>query len=137
MATAKKTGKGTATRYEYDPSMCERMVELGKAGKSQKAIWSELGISAGAADRFKRDYPDFADALDLSRVHSQAYYENLMLTNLENKNFNSRLVEIALKGQHAADYREDRTQKVDLKADVTIDFGSAVNDLIKQLKTSG
>ena len=136
MATAKKTGKGTATRYEYDPSMCDRMVELGKVGKSQKAIWSELGISAGAADRFKRDYPEFADALDLSRVHSQAYYENLMLTNLENKNFNSRLVEIALRGQHRADYGDDRNQKVDVKATVEVDFGSAVTDLIKQLKIS-
>ena len=137
MATAKKTGTGKATRYEYDPKMCERMIELGKVGKSQKAIWSELGISAGAADRFKRDYPEFADALDLSRVHSQAYYENLMLENLENKNFNSRLVEIALRGQHAGDYRDDRNQKVDLKAEVKVDFGSAVNDLIAQLKKAG
>jgi len=137
MATAKKTGTGKATRYEYDPKMCERMIELGKVGKSQKAIWSELGISAGAADRFKRDHPEFADALDLSRVHSQAYYENLMLENLENKNFNSRLVEIALRGQHAGDYRDDRNQKVDLKAEVKVDFGSAVNDLIAQLKKAG
>jgi hypothetical protein len=137
MATAKKTGTGTATRYEYSPAMCERMIELGKMGKSQKAIWSELGISAGAADRFKRDYPEFADALDLSRVHSQAYYENLMLENLENKNFNSRLVEIALRGQHAGDYRDDKNQKVDLKAEVKVDFGSAVTDLLAQLKKAG
>lgn len=136
MATAKKTGKGTATRYEYDPSMCERMVELGKTGASQKMMFSELGISSGAAQTFRKNHPDFADALDLAVTHSQSYWERELLANVGNKAFNSRIAEIALRGQFPGDYREDKSTKVDLKADVTVDFGSAVNDLIAQLKKS-
>jgi len=125
------------TKYVFKPEMCERMIELGKLGSSQKMIWAELGISAGAAQTFKKNHPEFADALDMALVHSQAYWERELLANLSNKAFNSRLAEIALRGQFGDTYREDRTQKVDLKAEVTVDFGSAVNDLIASLKKAG
>jgi hypothetical protein len=110
------------------------MIDLGKEGASQKIIWSTLGISKSTAETWKKKYPEFAEALDLALVHSQAYYERLMLANVENKNFNSRLIEIALRGQHQQDYRETRETKIDAKIEATIDFNSAVSDLIKQLK---
>jgi hypothetical protein len=120
---------------KYDPAMCQTMIELGKEGASQKIIWSTLGISKATAESYKKKYPEFAEALDLALVHSQAFYERLMLANVENKNFNSRLIEIALRGQHAADYKETRDTKVDLKAEIKIDFNKEVQDLIKALKS--
>jgi hypothetical protein len=131
--TEKKPTKSRA-KYHYKPEMCEQIIELGKQGASQKAMFSSIGISSSAAQRFKKDHPDFAEALDRAVTESQAYYERLMLANIGNKNFNSRLVELILRGQFSETYREDRTQKVDLKAEVTVDFSSAVNELIAQLK---
>jgi hypothetical protein len=122
------------SKYVFKPEMCDRMIEMGKQGYSQKMMWSELGISKDVAEGWKKKHPEFADALDLSLVHSQGYWEREILANLNNKGFNSRLAEIALRGQFQSDYRETREQKVEVRADVVVDFSSAVNDLIKQLK---
>ena len=124
----------TKPKYIFKPEMCDKLVELGKTGASQKIMFSELGISTGAANTFKKNHPEFSDALDLAITHSQAYWERQMLENIDNKAFNSRIVEIALRGQFPNDYREEKANKVDLKVDATIDFGSAVNDLITSLK---
>jgi hypothetical protein len=130
--TAKKANPKNPSKY--DPAMCDRMIELGKLGASQKIMWSELGISKGTAESWKKKYPDFADALDLALVHSQAYYERLMLANVDNKNFNSRLIEIALRGQHAADYKETRDTKIEAKIEAKIDFQKEIANLISALK---
>jgi hypothetical protein len=123
-----------ARKYIFKPEMCERMIELGKLGASQKMIWSDLGISKEVARSWSKKYPAFAEALDLALVHSQAYWEREMLANVGNKAFNSRIAEIALRGQFPTDYRERMDIKQDIKQDVTIDFAGAVNDLIKQLR---
>ncbi len=123
-----------STSSKYDPAMCQQMIELGKEGASQKIIWSTLGISRSTAEAYKKKYPEFAEALDLALVHSQAFYERLMLANVENKNFNSRLIEIALRGQHSADYKDSREIKAEVTQEVKIDFNQEVSDLIKALK---
>ncbi len=120
---------------KYDPAMCNRMIELGKLGASQKMIWSDLGISKGTADIWKKKYPDFAEALDLALVHAQAYWERELLANVDNKNYNSRLAEIALRGQFQQDYRETRDTKIDLKAEVKVDFNKEIANLISALKS--
>ena len=114
--------------------MCEQIIQLGMEGASQKMMWSTLGISKNTAETLKKNDPAFAEALDLALVHAQAYWERQILANVDNKGFNSRLVEIALRGQFQQDYRETRDNKVDVKAEVTIDFGKEVSDLISALK---
>lgn len=129
MATKKLLSK-------FTPDMCDRLVDLGKQGASQKMMWADLGISKSTADAWKKKHADFAEALDLALVHSQAYWEREMLANVGNKAFNSRIAEIALRGQFPQDYKETREQKIDVKADVVVDFKGAVDDLIKQLKAA-
>lgn len=119
---------------KYNPEMLNTMLEMGKQGASQKMIWSELNINKSTAEAWRKKYPEFADALDLALVHSQAYWERLMLANAENKNFNTRMVEVAVRGQFQQDYRERLDVKQEVKSEVTIDFNSAVNDLISTLK---
>ena len=116
------------------PEICNQVIELGKLGSSQKMIWSQIGISKSTAETWKKNHPEFAEALDLALVHAQAFWETQLLANIENKGYNSRLAEIALRGQFAADYKESRETKIDAKIEATIDFNSAVNDLIKELK---
>jgi hypothetical protein len=124
----------TAKKYHFKPEMCDIMIQMGLSGASQKMIWSELGINKDVAKTWCKNHPDFADALELAKTHSQAFWEREILANVNNKAFNSRLAEIALRGQFQDDYRETREQKVEGKVDVVIDFSGAVNDLIKQLK---
>jgi hypothetical protein len=129
MATKKANPKS-----KYDPSMCQRMVDMGKTGASQKMIWADLGISRKTAEEYKKKYPAFEEALDLALVHSQAFWEREILSNLENKGFNSRLAEIALRGQFQQDYRERVDIKQNIKQEVTVDFAGEIASLIQALK---
>ena len=121
-------------KFVFKPEMCETLIEMGKQGASQKMMWSELGISKDVAENWKKKHPEFAEALGVALVHSQAFWEREMLANVGNKAFNSRIAEIALRGQFPQDYKETREQKIDVKADVVVDFTGAVNDLIAKLK---
>jgi len=119
---------------KYDPKMCDTIIAMGLEGASKKMMWSQLGISSSTADNWCKKYPEFAEAVGIAMVHAQSYWETQLLANVENKNFNSRLVEIALRGQFQQDYRETRDTKIDLKAEVKIDFQKEINDLISALK---
>jgi len=124
----------TKSKYEFKPEMCDQLIELGKVGASQKMMFANIGISSGAAQTFKKNHPEFAEALDMAITHSQAYWETQLLANVENKAFNSRVAEIALRGQFPSDYRDDKNNKLEVKADVVLDFSGAVTDLITALK---
>lgn len=122
------------SKYVFKPEMCNRMIDMGKEGASQKMIWSEIGINKDVAKTWCKNHPDFADALETAKTHSQAYWEREILANVNNKGFNSRLAEIALRGQFQEDYRETRDTKIDLKAEVVVDFAGEVAKLISALK---
>jgi hypothetical protein len=126
-----------ATRkYVFKPEMCDRMIELGQQGASQKMIWAEMGITKDVAKTWQKKYPEFADALDMALVHAQAYWEREMLANVNNRAYNSRLAEIALRGQFPQDYKDTRELKAEIKQDIKIDFAGEVNNLIKQLRAN-
>lgn len=123
------------SKYKFTPDMCDRMIELGKEGASQKMMFSEIGINKDVAARWKKEIPEFEDALSTAVTHSQAYWEREILANVNNKAFNSRLAEIALRGQFQDDYRETRDNKIDLKAEIKVDFNKEISDLITALKS--
>ena len=120
---------------KFEPAMCDRMIAMGLEGASQKMMWSQLGISKNTAEAWKKKYPEFNEALEIALVHAQSYWESQLLANVENKNYNSRLVEIALRGQFQQDYRETKDTKIDLKAEIKVDYQKEINDLLAALKT--
>lgn len=119
---------------KYDPKMCETVIELGKTGASQKIMYSHLGISKTTADRWKKEKPEFAEAMDRAVVESQAWWEREALANLNNRTYNTRLFEVVTRAQFPADYKERMEIKQDIKQDVQIDFAGEVSSLIKQLR---
>jgi hypothetical protein len=123
-----------ARKYIFKSEMCNRMIELGKLGSSKKMIFADIGITNDVAKGWEKKYPEFKDALDMALIHAQAYWEKMMLDNVGNKAFNSRMVEIAVRGQFATDYRERMDIKQEVKQEVKIDFAGEVSSLIKQLR---
>ena len=128
------TKKPPVPKSKYAPAMCQKMIELGLEGASQRIIWSTLGISKSTAAAYKEKYPEFAEALDLALVHSQAYWERMMLANVDNKNFNTRMVEIAVRGQFGETYKDNREVKTDVKQEIVVNFNEEIANLIKALK---
>ena len=125
----------TTKKYIFNPDMCDVMIEMGKQGASQKMMFAEIGINKDVAKRWVKDHPDFSDALEMAKTHSQAFWEREILANVGNKAFNSRLAEIALRGQFQQDYRESKDTKIDLKAEVKVDYNKEIADLLAALKS--
>jgi hypothetical protein len=122
-------------KKDFTKEMASIILELGKQGASQKAMYAAIGISKSTAAKWKQDNPEFAETMDLATTFGQAYWENMMLANLDNRAFNSRVAEIALRGQYPEDYKDRMDVKANVKQEVTIDFQKEVADLITALKS--
>ena len=127
--------KEPANKFKFTEDHASLVLELGRQGASQKAMYAAIGISKATAARLKKEDPFFAETLDMATVHGQAYWENMMIANIDNKGFNSRIAEIALRGQYPEDYRERMDIKQDVKQEVKIDFNKEIADLISALKS--
>jgi len=123
-----------AAKFKFNKDHAEIILELGKAGASQKAMYSAIGISKATASRLAKDDEFFSETMSMATTYGQAYWENMMLANIDNKGFNSRIAEIALRGQYPDDYRERMDIKQNVKQEVTIDFNKEVSELIAALK---
>lgn len=121
-------------KFKFTEDHAKTIISLGQQGASQKSMYAAIGISKATAAKLKKEDPLFAETMDLATTYGQSYWEMMMLANVENKAFNSRIAEIALRGQYPDDYRENRDTKVDLKAEVVVDFGGEVAKLIESLK---
>ena len=128
------TKKSPANKKTFTKEMAEIILDLGKQGASQKAMYAAVGISKATAAKWKQDDPVFAETMDLATTYGQAYWENMMLANIDNRGFNSRVAEIALRGQYPEDYKDNREVKATVKQEVTIDFNKEIQDLINSVK---
>jgi len=124
----------TNKKYKFNEEDAKKILLLGQQGASQKAMYAAIGISKTTALKLKKEDPIFAEAMDLATTYGQAYWENMMLANIENKAFNSRVAEIALRGQYPDDYKDSRENKIEAKVDVVVDFNKEIANLISALK---
>lgn len=125
--------KAPANKKTFTKEMADTILNLGRQGASQKSMYAAINISKATAAKWKQENPFFAETMDLATTYGQSYWENMMLANIENKAFNSRVAEIALRGQYPDDYKETREIKANIKQEVTVDFNKEVSDLISAL----
>jgi len=118
----------------FTPSMAETILELGKQGASQKSMYAAIGISKDTAAKWKDENEEFKEVMSMATTSSQAFWENMLLANIDNKAFNSRVAEVALRGQFPDDYRERMDIKQNIKQEVSVDFQKEIADLIAALK---
>jgi hypothetical protein len=127
--------KSPANKKIFTPEMAETILELGKQGASQKAMYAAIGISKDVAARLKKDDEFFAETMSMATTYGQAYWENMMLANIDNRAFNSRVAEIALRGQYPDDYKDRQEIKANVKQEIAVDFNKEIADLISALKS--
>jgi hypothetical protein len=124
-----------AKKFKFNEDHAKVILELGQQGASQKAMYAAIGISKDTAAKLKKEDPLFAETMSMATTSAQAFWECMLLANIDNKTFNSRIAEIALRGQFPEDYRETRDIKLDAKVETKIDFNKEVAELIAALKT--
>lgn len=128
------TKKAPANKKEFTQEMADILLELGKQGASQKAMYAAIGISKATAAKWKEEDPVFAETMSMATTYGQAFWENMMLANIDNKSFNSRIAEICLRGQYPDEYRERLDVKQNVKQEISIDFNKEIAELISALK---
>jgi hypothetical protein len=126
--------KPPANKKTFTQEMANAILDLGRQGASQKSMYAAIGISKATAAKWKQEDPFFAETMDMATTYGQSYWEMMMLANIENKAFNSRVAELALRGQYPEDYKDNREIKANVKQEVAIDFVGEMNNLIAALK---
>ena len=126
--------KAPANKKTFTKEMAEAVLDLGRQGASQKSMYSAINISKATAAKWKQEDSFFAETMDMATTYGQSYWEMMMLANVENKAFNSRIAEIALRGQYPDDYKDNREIKANVKQELVVDFQGEIAKLITALK---
>jgi hypothetical protein len=128
------TKKAPANKKQFTKEMADTILDLGRQGASQKSMYAAVNISKATAAKWKQEDPFFAETMDMATTYGQSYWEMMLLANIDNKAFNSRVAEIALRGQYPDDYKDSREIKANIKQEVIVDFNKEIGDLITALK---
>lgn len=97
---------------EYKPEYCEKIIELGRNGFSKAQMAAELGVCRNTLDAWCRSHEEFLRAFARACDYSLAYWENLALKNLENRNFQVHLWTRSMAARFPDDYTEKKQQEI-------------------------
>lgn len=96
---------------EYDPSFCERVIDLGKDGLSPAEIAAELGHPRTTMLLWGDTHPEFLTALQHARDLSLAWWEKQAREGLEKgAAFNAGLWKHAISGRFPTEPYRERVQ---------------------------
>ena len=124
-----------AKKFKFTPEMAKTILDLGMQGASQKSMYAAINISKATAAKLKQEDPFFAETMDMATTYGQSFWEMMLLANIDNKAFNSRVAEIALRGQYPDDYKDSREIKANIKQEIVVDFNKEISELITALKS--
>jgi hypothetical protein len=140
--TPKKIGRPT----KYDPAFCDRVVELGRQGKSVEQISSALGFHYKTLLGWAETHQEFLEAMELAKQYEMAYWEDLgsqyIVEAPQSAKLNTGLWSRSMAARFPAKYRENTKVEVTgkndkpIQVDVLHDFSqSLVDDLLAARQT--
>ena len=92
---------------EYDPSYCDRVIELGNLGASVVEMAYEIGVSRNTLEtNWPAMYPEFLEAFNASRLASQVWWERKGRENLESTGFQASMWSRSMAARFPHDWRE-------------------------------
>jgi transposase-like protein len=79
----------------YDPALCDKVIELGKLGKSTEQIASILGFSLRVFYKWRDEYEEFMQALEDAKQYEQYWWEEqaqaYLIENKESDKINTQM----------------------------------------------
>ena len=76
-----------AKKFKFNEDHAKVILELGQQGASQKAMYAAIGISKDTAAKLKKEDPIFAETMSMATTSAQAFWECMLLANIDNKTF--------------------------------------------------
>ncbi len=95
----------------YDPSYCERVIDLGKAGKSQVQIACALDVDPKTLRDWAEKHEEFSLALTRAKAHEQDWWETAGQQGLTADKFNSAVWSKSMSARFRDDYTERTKQE--------------------------
>ena len=100
----------------YDPSYCDKVVELGALGKSVEQISSNLGVSCRVLYDWRDRYPEFLRALEEAKEAEQTWWEDqaqaYMLEHKDGAKLNASIWSRSMAARFPKKYRESVKQEI-------------------------
>lgn len=100
----------------YDPAMCEKVVELGKLGKSIEQICYNLNISIRTIYLWRDTHEEFMQALEDAKTFEQAWWEEqaaaYMVENKKSDKLNAYLWSRSMAARFPKKYRESTKTEI-------------------------
>ena len=100
----------------YDPSYCDKVVELGRLGKSVEQISSNLGVSCRVLYDWRDRYPEFLRALEEAKEAEQTWWEEqaqaYMLEHKDGPKLNASIWSRSMAARFPKKYRESVKQEI-------------------------
>ncbi len=93
----------------YDPAFCERVVELGKEGKSLANIAAEFDVVRNTLKDWARLYPEFSIAMERARELALNWWETEGQKGIwAGKEFNAQAYRLQVMNRFPADWRDQK-----------------------------
>jgi transposase len=100
----------------YDPAYCEKVVELGRIGKSVEQIAAILNVSLRTMYSWRDVHVEFLHALDDAKTYEQAWWEEqaaaYMVENKESDRLNASLWSRSMAARFPKKYRESTKTEI-------------------------
>jgi hypothetical protein len=97
---------------DYLPEHCERVIELGREGKSKAQIAAELDVCRNTLDNWAKEHPEFLSAITRARDLSLAWWEGEAQSGLKTSGFNASLWSRSMAARFPDDYTERQKREV-------------------------
>jgi len=101
---------------KYDHAFCERVIQLGKLGKSVEQIACELDVGTKTIYNWRDEHPEFLRALDMAREFEQNWWETIAQTHMiEEKDaakLNASIWSRSMAARFPKKYRESTKQEI-------------------------
>ena len=97
---------------EYDEAYCERVIELGKDGKSKAQMAAAFDVSRQTIDNWAAAHPEFLEALSRAMAHCQAWWEDKGAKGMETPGFNAAVWKKSVEARFREDYTEHQEQTI-------------------------
>ena len=100
----------------YDPAFCDKVVELGRIGKSVEQISAILNVSLRTMYSWRDAHEEFLHALDDAKTFEQAWWEEqaaaYMVENKESDRLNASLWSRSMAARFPKKYRESTKTEI-------------------------
>jgi hypothetical protein len=101
---------------EYDPSYCDKVVELGKLGKSFEQMSAQLNVSYRTLCRWRDSHEEFCHALEDAHALSQSWWEeqaqSYMLEHKDGERLNASLWSRSMAARFPKKYSDRVKQEI-------------------------